>query len=72
MNKQELMQWASDQFKEQMGLELSDILSITDNKFCISSDNRMGLSIGSLKLDLSRDEHGIMHEFLTAIDKDVH
>ena len=68
--KQELIILFGEKFKEQMGLNISDILTITNGKYYISSDNKMGLSIASLKLDLSDKEHGKMSTFLTLISED--
>lgn len=70
MNKTELMQFANTHFKDQMGLELSDILTLENDKFSITSDNKLGLSMASIRLDLSDDEHGIMADFLTAVSDD--
>jgi hypothetical protein len=71
VNKSELMAWAEQQFRQQLGLELSDILLLSDNdKFIISIDSKMGLNMASLSLDLTKDEHGKMGDFLTAVHED--
>lgn len=70
MDKQKVMEQISGLFKDQMGLELSDILTIKDGKFLISPENTTGLSIASLGLKMDNDEHGIMEELLTAVTED--
>jgi hypothetical protein len=66
MNKQELLDLFTAKFKEQLGLELSDVVSLENDKFCLKME-MMALSIGSLKLDLTDDEHDQMSEFLTMV-----
>jgi hypothetical protein len=70
MNNNQLMEFAAEKFKTQLGLELSDILSLEGDRFVIGRDNRLGLSMASLQLDLSADEHGIMGDFLSATNRD--
>ncbi len=71
MSRIEMMEFASDIFKEQMRLNLSDILTMQNDRFSISSDNKMGLSMASLRLDMTDEEHVTMAEFLTAVGADV-
>jgi hypothetical protein len=70
--REELFQFADDAFREQMGLDLSEILKIENGRFSITSDNRLGLSMGSLQLDLDRDGHGNIASLLEKINEDFH
>ncbi len=70
MTKQEMMDQVANMFKEQMGLDLSEILSLYNDRFVISRDNKLGLSMASLRLDMTDDERGVMVEFLNAVTKD--
>ena len=69
MTKAELFLLFQNKFKEQLGLELSDVVVLQDDKFVLKME-LMALSIGSLKLQLSNEEHGFMSSFLTHIKND--
>ena len=71
VDRAEAMEWASGLFMEQMGLDLSEILSIKEDKFVISMDNKLGLSMASLKLDLDDEGHGEMYDFLSLVSTDT-
>ena len=68
--KQKLLTFADEKFKNQMNLNISDILTLTNDKYYITSDNKMGLSIGSLSLKLNGEEHKKMATLLTLISED--
>lgn len=69
MNKTELFELFELKFREQLSLELSDVVSLESNKFVLKME-LMALSIGSLKLSLEPEESGHMASFLTAIQED--
>ena len=70
--REELFQFADEAFSEQMGIDLSEILKIENGRFSITSDNRLGLSMGYLRLDLDRDGHGNIASLLEKINEDFH
>lgn len=70
MNRQEMFEFAKNKFENQTGLYLDEILAIDGGKFIISPDNKLGLSMASLKLELSKEEHGTMFDFLTLVSSD--
>lgn len=69
MTKAELFLLFQNKFKEQLGLELSDVVVLQDDKFVLKME-LMALSIGSMKLQLSNEEHGFMSSFLSQIQED--
>lgn len=69
MTKSELFLLFQAKFKEQLGLELSDVVVLQEGKFVLKME-LMALSIGSMKLQLSNEEHGFMASFLTQIQDD--
>ena len=70
MTKQEMMDQVANMFKDQMGVDLSWILSLQNDRFVISRDNKLGLSMASLRLDMTDDERAVMIDFLDAVTKD--
>ena len=56
-------------FKDQLGLELKEILTIEDGKLNLSGE-MLGLSMASLRLTMTREEHGEFVEFTKQIEKD--
>ena len=71
MNKQKLFEFVAEKFKSQMDLELSEILSLNDDRFQITLNNRLGLSMASLRLRLDGEGHEKMATLLKAIDADL-
>lgn len=69
MKKQELLNLFTKKFKDQLGLKLSDVVSLQDDTFSLKME-MMALSIGSLNLTLSDEEHTLMSEFLTLVTDD--
>ena len=57
-------------FSEQLGLELSDILTIVNYKFKLKGQPLMAISMASMSLDLTKDEHRLMAEFIELIQND--
>lgn len=70
-NKQDLLDYFSKEFKSQMGLNLADILTLNNNLFSITQDNKLGLSMASLRLDLAPEQHEDMAKFLELITIDL-
>lgn len=68
--KYELFRCFDDMFYEQMGLELSNILDIKENKYVLKIEP-MGLFMASIGLVLSDDMHKQMAEFLEAVKLDT-
>jgi hypothetical protein len=69
LKKQELLNLFTKKFKDQLGLKLSDVVSLQDDTFSLKME-MMALSIGSLNLTLSDEEHTLMSEFLTLVTDD--
>jgi hypothetical protein len=69
LNKQNLLNLFENKFRAQLKLEISDVLFLENDQYILKMD-QMALSIGSLKLELSDDEHIQMAEFLSLVQKD--
>tara|TARA_Y100000588_G_scaffold240585_2_gene254425 strand:+ start:41359 stop:41598 length:240 start_codon:yes stop_codon:yes gene_type:complete len=69
MKKQELYNLFKKHFKEQMNLNLEEVLTIQNDKFILSME-LMAISMASMKLELSKEEHGQMADFLSLIQED--
>jgi hypothetical protein len=69
MSKQELYDLFKKHFKEQMNLNLEEVLTIQDDKFVLNME-LMAISMASMNLNLSKEEHGQMADFLSLIQKD--
>lgn len=69
MSKQELYDLFKKHFKEQMNLNLEEVLTIQDDKFVLNME-LMAISMASMNLNLSKEEHGQMADFLTLIRED--
>ena len=70
MTKQELLDLMTTKFKDQMNLDLGDILTLETGMFVITPDNNLGLSMASMSLELSPEEHGLMGDMLQHIQDD--
>lgn len=69
MKKQELYDLFKKHFKEQMNLDLEEVLTIQDEKFVLNME-LMAISMASMNLNLSKEEHGQMADFLSLIRED--
>lgn len=69
MSKQELYDLFKKHFKEQMNLNLEEVLTIQDDKFVLNME-LMAISMASMNLNLTKEEHGQMADFLSLIQKD--
>lgn len=69
MTKQELYLFSEKIFLEQLGLKLSEAVSFDNEKYILHIE-QIGLSMASLQLNLSNEEHGYMHDFLEFVRKD--
>ena len=70
MRKTELYNKFKGIFMEQMGLDLAEALTLSRHGNFRLSQELIGISMASPRLDLNREEHGEMAEFLDLIAKD--
>ena len=68
MTNKELFDFCENEFRSQLGLELSEVVVLEGDALSITRDNRLGVSIASLKLDLDLDGHKKMARFLEALE----
>jgi len=67
--KKELYNKFRELFLTQMGLELSEVLVLENDKFILKMD-LLSISMASLSLKLSKDEHSDIAKFLELIRDD--
>ena len=69
MKKEELFNKFKKCFQEQMGLDIEEVLEFKENTFVLKME-LMAISMASMRLDLDKEEHGQMAEFLELIKED--
>lgn len=69
MNKQELYNKFEEVFRNQLDLELKDVLDVVNDKYVLKHE-LMAITMASLSLQMSCEDHGLMAEFLEMISSD--
>ena len=69
MKKQELHDKFKKMFEDQMNLDLSDVVEVVDGKFVLHME-LLAVSMGSLSLDMTKEDHGDMATFIEMIQVD--
>lgn len=67
--KEAEVKFFGDMYEEQMGLDISEVLVVEDGKYKLLMD-MMALSMSSLKLEMTEQEHHRMYTFLQDIMSD--